>query len=280
MSTGTSTAVKETKAQRAERLKLEKSPWECFEEIRQFARQGLSAVPDAWIKTYFRWWGVYTQGDGAGAVGGIGGEGRSTPYFMLRIRLSNGFVTAPQLRAIAGLAEKYAGGIADITVRQNIQLHWITIKDLPEVLQTLFDTGLTSMATCGDVTRNITGCPLAGLDAHEFCDASRLVDEVTQMLIDNPDFYNLPRKFKISISGCQDWCSYPEINDLAFTPAVRETDGRQEAGFSVRVGGGLSTEPHMAVRLDAFVRYGQVLAVTRAVSELFREADSLRENRE
>ena len=96
MSTETTTAVKETKAQRAERLKVEKNPWECFEEIRQFASKGLSAVPDAWIKTYFRWWGVYTQGDGAGAVGGVGGEGRATPYFMLRIRLSNGFVNAAQ----------------------------------------------------------------------------------------------------------------------------------------------------------------------------------------
>jgi sulfite reductase (ferredoxin) len=202
------------------------------------------------------------------------------PYFMLRIRLSNGFVTAPQLRAIAGLAEKYAGGIADITVRQNIQLHWITIKDLPEVLQTLFDTGLTSMATCGDVTRNITGCPLAGLDAHEVCDASPLVDEVAQMLVDNPHFYNLPRKFKISISGCQDWCSYPEINDLAFTPAVREVAGKREVGFSIRVGGGLSTEPHLAVRLNAFVRWEQVISVTKTVSELFRDANVLRENRE
>jgi sulfite reductase (ferredoxin) len=101
MSTGTTMAVKETKAQRAERLKLEKNPWECFEEIRQFASKGLAAVPDAWIKTYFRWWGVYTQGDGAGAVGGVGGEGRATPYFMLRIRLSNGFVNAAQVRAIA-----------------------------------------------------------------------------------------------------------------------------------------------------------------------------------
>src|SRR2546421_1162787 len=133
----------ETKAQRVERLKREKNPWEGLEEIRRFGREGFSAIPPEWLGTYFRWWGVYTQGDGAGAVGGIGGEGRSTPYFMLRIRLSNGFVKAPQLRAIAGLAEKYAGGIADITVRQNIQLHWITIKDLPEVLQTLFDTGLT-----------------------------------------------------------------------------------------------------------------------------------------
>jgi sulfite reductase (ferredoxin) len=280
MSSEAAIPVKETKAQRAERLKREKNPLECFEEVRQFARQGLSAVPDAWIKTYFRWWGVYTQGDGGGAIGGSNGEGRATPYFMLRIRLSNGFVSAPQLRTIAGLAEKYAGGIADITVRQNIQLHWITIKDLPEVLQALFDTGLTSMATCGDVTRTVTGCPLAGLDAHELCDASPLVDEVTKQLATNPDFYNLPRKFKISISGCQDWCAYPEINDLAFTPAFREQAGKREIGFSIRVAGGLSTEPHLAVRLNAFVRWEQVIPVTRAVGELFRDADALRENRE
>ncbi|HEY2498837.1 MAG TPA: nitrite/sulfite reductase [Candidatus Angelobacter sp.] len=280
MSTNAAIPIKETKAQRAERLKLQKNPWECFDEIRQFARQGHAAIPDEWIKTYLRWWGVYTQGDGGGVTGGSGGEGRATPYFMLRIRLSNGFVNAKQLRAIAGLTEKYAGGIADITVRQNIQLHWITIKDLPDVLQVLFDTGLTSIATCGDVTRNITGCPLAGLDSHELCDASSLVDEVTQLLVDNPDFYNLPRKFKISISGCQDWCSYPEINDLAFTPVVREQGSKREVGFSVRVGGGLSTEPHLAVRLNAFVRWEQVIPVTKAVSELFRDANVLRENRE
>lgn len=280
MSTDIASLIKENKAQKAERLKREKNPLECFEEIREFARKGLSAVPDSWIKTYFRWWGVYTQGDGGGAVGGVGGEGRSTPYFMLRIRLGNGFVTAQQLRAIAGLAERYAGGVADITVRQNIQLHWITIKDLPEVLQTLFDIGLSSMGACGDITRNITGCPLAGLNAHELCDASPLVDEVERMLVNNPDFYNLPRKFKISISGCTDWCAYPEINDLAFTPSVREQAGKQEIGFSIRVGGGLSTEPHLAVRLNAFVRWEQVVPVSMAVAELFRDASVLRENRE
>jgi sulfite reductase (ferredoxin) len=272
--------VKETKAQRAERLKQQKNPWECLEEVREFAARGHAAIPDEWLKTYFRWWGVYTQGDGAGAIGGSGGEGKATPYFMLRIRLSSGFINSRQLRVVAGLAEKYAGGIADITVRQNIQLHWITIKDLPEVLETLFETGLTSIATCGDVTRNITGCPLAGLHAHELCDASPLVEEAVQLLVNNSDFYNLPRKYKISISGCPDWCSYPEINDLAFTPVLRECDGKSEAGFSIRVGGGLSTEPHLAVRLNAFVRQDQVLPVIKAVSELFREADVLRENRE
>jgi sulfite reductase (ferredoxin) len=272
--------VKETKAQKAERLKREKNPWECLDEIRGFGRQGLTAVPDAWIKTYFRWWGVYTQGDGAGVLGGTGGEGKAVPYFMLRIRLANGFVTSSQLRTIADLSERYARGLADITVRQNIQLHWITIEDLPDVLQALFDAGLTSRSTCGDVTRNITGCPLAGLDAHELCDASSLVFQADQMLAGAEEFYNLPRKYKISISGCRDWCSYPEINDLAFSAAVRESNGQKEIGFSIRVGGGLSTDPHLAVRLDAFVRWEQVLPVAKVVSEIFRDSAGLRENRE
>jgi sulfite reductase (ferredoxin) len=266
----------ETKAQRAERFKREKNPWECLEEIRSFARQGFQAIPEPWLKTYFRWWGVYTQGDGAGALGGSGGEGKAVPYFMVRIRLASGILRSDQLCAIANLAERYARGVADITVRQNIQLHWIRIEDLPEIMDTLFRCGLTTMSTCGDVTRNITGCPLAGVNADELCDASPLIHQASDLLVGNPDFYNLPRKYKISISGCRDWCSYPEINDLAFTPAVR--DG--EIGFSLRVGGGLSTEPHLAVRLNAFVRQQQVIPVLKAVSEIFREADPLRENRE
>ncbi|MFI5103981.1 MAG: nitrite reductase, partial [Terriglobales bacterium] len=177
--------AKESKAQRAERLKQEKNPWECLEEIRSFARGGYTDIPESWIKTYFRWWGVYTQGDGAGVLGGAAGEGKALPYFMLRIRLGSGIVSARQLRALAGLSEKYARGSADITVRQNIQLHWITIQDLPDVLQGLVEAGVTSLATCGDVTRNITGCPLAGLDAHELCDASPLVAQAEKLLVGN-----------------------------------------------------------------------------------------------
>jgi sulfite reductase (ferredoxin) len=276
----TLTETRETKAQRVERFKREKNPWECLDEIRAFATEGYAAVPEAWIKTYFRWWGVYTQGDGAGVLGGSGGEGKAVPYFMLRIRLANGFLTSRQFRAVARLSEEYARGSADITVRQNIQLHWVSLPDLPDVLQTLSEAGLTSMSTCGDVTRNITGCPLAGLDANELCDASPLVFEANGLLAGNAEFYNLPRKYKISISGCRDWCSYPEINDLAFTPVVRGTNGKSELGFSVRVGGGLSTEPHLAVRLNAFVRWNQVIPVTRAVSELFRDSAVLRDSRE
>src|SRR5438105_3921608 len=136
------------------------------------------------------------------------------------------------------------------------------------------------MGACGDDTRSIAGCPLAGVDAEEVCDASPLVQEATKLLVGNRDFYNLPRKFKISITGCRVWCSYPEINDIGLTALTRTLNGHPEIGFSLRVGGGLSSEPHFAVRLDAFVRWNQVVPVVQGVAEIFREADSLRENRE
>ena len=274
-------AKKETKAQRVERLKREKNPWDGLEEIRRFAREGRDSIPPEWIGTYFRWWGIYTQGDGAGAVGGTGGEGKSTPYFMVRLRVPGGNLTSQQVRTIADVTERFGGGTADITVRQNIQLHWVTIEALPELLETLWRAGLTTTAACGDVTRNITGCPLAGVDADEIFDASSLVAEVDKMLAGNADFYNLPRKFKISITGCKVWCSYPEINDVGLTAVARAANGHgPEIGFSLRIGGGLSADPHLAVRLNAFVRQNQVLPVVRGIAEIFRDSDVLREHRE
>ncbi len=268
--------VKETKTQRIERLKREKNAWECLDEIRGFARNGLASIPPEWLGTYFRFWGVYTQGDGMGAVGGTGGEGKALPYFMVRIRIPNGALLSCQVRAIADVVEKYARGSADITVRQNIQLHWVTIENLPEVLDALWRAGLTTMGSCGDDVRNIVGCPLAGVDADEIYDASQLVDQANREFVGNSEFYNLPRKFKICITGCHAWCSYPEINDIGLT-AVRRND---EVGFSLRVAGGLSTDPHLAKRLDAFVLPQQVLPVLRAVTSIFRDSDVLRENRE
>ncbi len=269
--------MSEPKAQRVERLKREKNPWEALDELRSYARRGFDAIPPEWISTYLRWWGVYTQGDGVGVVGGKGGEGKATPYFLVRIRVTNGLLQAHQLRAIADAADTYANGVADITVRQNLQLHWVTAEALPELLDTLWRHGLTTMGSCGDDTRNITGCPLAGADADEICDASPLAMEAARALVGNNDFYNLPRKFKVTITGCRVWCSYPEINDVGLT-AIRRDDG--ELGFSLRLGGGLSTEPHLARRVDAFIRWNQVVPVVRAVAEVFRETGVLREHRE
>lgn len=272
--------VKETKAQKVERLKREKNPWECLEEIRRFSREGFPSIPPEWLGTYFRWWGVYTQGDGAGVIGGQGGEGKALPYFMLRIRIPNGLLHSHQLRTIATLTDRYARGIADLTVRQNIQLHWISIEALPQVIQALSEVSLITMGACGDVTRNVTGCPLAGVGADEICDASPLVREATQALVGHADFYNLPRKFKICITGCHVWCAYPEINDIGLTAIHREQDPNSEPGFSLRVGGGLSTDPHLALRLNAFVRWNQVIPVIKGIAELFRDSEKLRENRE
>ncbi|MGH9607492.1 MAG: nitrite/sulfite reductase [Terracidiphilus sp.] len=266
---------KETKAQRAERLKREKNPWEVFDEVRRFAREGRGSVLPEWASFYFKWWGIYTQGDGVGATGGSGGEGLASEYFMMRIGVPNGIVSAAQLRTIGGLARKYGRNLADITVRQNIQLHWLTIESLPEIVNALDAIGFSPKGACGDVVRNVTGCPLAGIAADELIDASPIALAIARGLVANPDFYNLPRKFKISVTGCPSWCTYPEINDIGLTPAVR--DG--EVGFSLRVGGGLSAEPHLAVKLDAFVLPHQAVRVTEAVTEIFRDQMGLRESR-
>jgi len=270
------TQPKETKAQKIERLKREKNPWEAFNEVREFARLGRSSVVPEWASAYFKWWGVYTQGDGVGAVGGKGGEGLATEYFMMRIGIPNGIVRADQLRVIADITRKHARNLADITVRQNIQLHWLTIESLPEIVDALDAIGLSPKGACGDVVRNVTGCPLAGVAHDEVLDASSLAVAVAHELTANPDFYNLPRKFKISISGCPVWCNYPEINDVALTGVRRGN----EVGYSLRVGGGLSNEPHLAVRLDAFIQPEQALDVVRRVAEIFRDQQGLRESRD
>jgi sulfite reductase (ferredoxin) len=269
-------AVKETKAQRAERLKREKNPWEAFDEVRAFAREGRASVLPAWASTYFKWWGIYTQGDGVGATGGKGGEGVTSDFFMMRIGIPNGVLSASQLRLIADLTRKHARNLADITVRQCIQLHWLTIESLPEIVDALSAAGLSPKGACGDVVRNVTGCPLAGVAADEIVDASPLALEISRLLSGNPEFFNLPRKFKIAVTGCPSWCCHPEINDVAFTAVKHE--GR--VGYSLRVGGGLSKEPHLAVRLDAFVLPEQAPRVAQAVAEIFRDQQGLRENRD
>jgi sulfite reductase (ferredoxin) len=274
-------AAKETKAQKAERLKLAKNPWDAWEEVRQFAREGRTAVLPEWAEFYFKWWGVYTQGDGLGVTGGKDGVGKATEYFMMRIGLPNGLLTSHQLRVIGDLTKKYARNLSDITTRQNIQLHWLTIEDLPEIVEALTAIGLSPKGACGDVLRNVTGCPLAGLlpHSHELIDASPLAVEISHGLSANPEFYNLPRKFKVTVTGCSLWCSYPEINCVALTAIRREVNGLEEIGYTLRVGGGLSTEPHIGVRIPTFIPQDKAYAVVEAVLRIFKEQAELRENR-
>jgi sulfite reductase (ferredoxin) len=288
--------LKETKSQRLERLKREKNAWLHLDEIREFARQGHSSIPPEWLNTYFRTWGIYTQGDGLGVIGGTGGEGKQTPFFMVRMRIPNGLLTSHQLRTVANLSANLGNGVADITVRQNIQLHWVRIESVPELIETLQSIGLTTTGACGDVVRNITGCPLVGVHAHEIADVSTVVNTIDKELGGNPEFYNLPRKFKISVTACPDWCSYPEINDISLIATRRPipqiaSNGHKsstshsalatsEIGFSVRVAGGLSTQPHLAVPLNAFIHWEQTVPVVRAITQVFKDADVLRVSRD
>ena len=261
--------TKETAAQRVERIKREKPSWSILEDIKRYARDGFASIPDEDLTVRFRAWGLYTQGDGRGT------RGEEMPYFMMRVRTPNGLLTSAMVHRIADLSDRYARSSIDITNRQNFQLHWLRIEDVPAVWESLAEVGWTSMGACGDNTRTVTGCPLAGVDAHELIDASPIALAVDRRLNGNSDYANLPRKFKISISGCTHWCTYPEINDVGAT-AVRRGN---EVGFHVRVGGGLSTRPHLAVLLPAFIGATQLPDVIEAIVGIFRDSDELRTNR-
>jgi sulfite reductase (ferredoxin) len=270
MSESTEAVRKETAAQRVERIKIEKAPWSIMDDIRRYAKEGFASIPADDLGVRFRAWGLYTQGDG------LGTRGEEQPFFMMRVRTPNGLLTSEMVHTIADISDRYARSSIDITNRQNFQLHWLRIEDVPTVWDALASVGWTSMGACGDNTRTVTGCPLAGIEHDELIDSSPTALEVDRFLNGNPDFANFPRKFKITISGCAHWCTYPEINDIGAT-AVRAADG--VIGFHVRVGGGLSTRPHLAVLLPAFVLPAQLPDVVNAIASIFRDSDELRVNR-
>jgi sulfite reductase (ferredoxin) len=264
------TPVKETPAQRVERIKREKAPWSIMDDIRRYSREGFSSISTEDLTVRFRAWGLYTQGDGGGT------RGEEMPFFMMRVRTPNGFINSEMVRRISDISDRYARSSIDITNRENFQLHWLRIEDIPTIWESLAEVGWTSMGACGDNPRTVTGCPLAGVEHDELIDASPIAIAVDKRLNGNPAYGNLPRKFKITITGCQNWCSYPEINDIGVT-AVRRADG--VVGFHVRVGGGLSTKPFLAVRLPAFVHPHQVPEVVETITAIFRDSDELRVNR-
>ena len=190
------------------------------------------------------------------------------PYFMMRVRIPGGQLSADQVRVIAGIAKEYGRDLADVTDRQNVQFHWLRIEDVPAVWARLEEVGLSSQEACGDVPRNILGCPVAGLDAAEILDASAVLHATNALATSRDDLANLPRKFKTTISGCALQCTAHEINDVSFV-GVTGPDG--QPGFDLWVGGGLSTNPMLAQRLGAFVPPGRVPEVWLAVASLFRD---------
>jgi sulfite reductase (ferredoxin) len=237
-----------------------------------YSKQGFDSIDPADLRGRFRWFGLYTQrrpGIDGGKTAILEPEELDDRYFMLRVRIDGGQLSTPQLRVIADISNKHARGTADITDRQNVQLHWIEIESVPAIWEALESVGLDSTEACGDTPRVILGCPLAGIDKSELIDATDEIRTVTDTYIGDPALSNLPRKFKSSISGCSAQCTHHEINDVAFA-AVRQP-GSGEIGYDLWVGGGLSTNPMLAKRLGAFVRPQQVPEVWAAVASLFRD---------
>ena len=259
-----------------ERWKLERHPLDVRDAVvDRYAREG----PEA-IKTVpgeverLKWVGLYPQRQGGDA-------------FMLRIKVPGGRLHAAQARVIGQVADEFARGPApnpvfgdaylDITTRQDVQLHWVRIGAVPEIWSRLEAVGMTTVQACGDSARNVLCCPVSGLDADELLDAHPVAQAISDFFTGNREYANLPRKFKLSVTGCREDCAQAEINDIGLWPA-RLQDGT--VGFNVLVGGGLSDGPRMASDIDVFITPDpdRVVELFRAIAQLFGELGN-RENR-
>jgi sulfite reductase (ferredoxin) len=234
-----------------------------------YAHRGFASIDPADLRSRFRWWGLYTQrkpGIDGGRTAVLEPHELEDEYFMLRVRIDGGQLSLAQLRVVAAISQRYGQDSADVTDRQNIQLHWIRIEDVPRIWAELEGVGLTTAEACGDTPRVIVGSPVAGVAAAEVLDATPAIRAIGARYIGDPAFANLPRKYKSSISWLPD--TPYEANDIAFVGVVHPDRG---PGFDLWVGGGLSTNPMLAKRLGAWVPLDEVPEVWAAVTELFRD---------
>lgn len=259
---------------KVEKIKLERHPLEVRDAIVDtYSKEGveaLHAVPGEMER--LKWVGIYPQNQGGN-------------NFMMRIKVPGGVLRPEQARVIGGIARDYARGpypnphfgdnFLDITTRQDIQMHWIKIENVPEIWRRLEEVGMTTVQACGDSARNVLCCPVSGIDREEALDAYPVAREISGYFTGNREYANLPRKFKMSVTGCLEDCAQAEINDIGMLPARLE-DGT--VGFNVRVGGGLSDGPRMASDIDVFVRPEEAVEITRAIAQLYGELGN-RENR-
>ncbi|MFI7698845.1 nitrite/sulfite reductase [Nonomuraea sp. NPDC049480] len=236
-----------------------------------YSKRGFDSIDPADLRGRMRWYGLYTQrkpGIDGGKTAILDPEELDDRYFMLRVRIDGGQLDLAQLRTIADISNEYGRGTADLTDRQNVQLHWIEIESVPDIWERLEAVGLSTTEACGDTPRVILGCPLAGIDSDEVIDATEQIHEVQERVVGNPAYSNLPRKFKSAVSGCPAHCTVHEINDIAFVGVVNE---QGEAGYDLWVGGGLSTNPMLGKRIGVFVKPEQVADVYEGVVGIFRD---------
>ncbi|MER5312019.1 nitrite/sulfite reductase [Streptomyces sp. NPDC002773] len=236
-----------------------------------YSKRGFDSIDPNDLRGRMRWWGLYTQrkqGLDGTKTGVLEPEELDDEYFMLRVRIDGGRLTTEQLRVIGEISEEFARGTADITDRQNVQYHWIRIEDVPEIWNRLEAVGLSTTEACGDTPRVILGSPVAGIAADEIIDGTPAIDEIYRRIVGNKDFSNLPRKFKSAVSGSPQLDVAHEINDIAFVGVHHPEHG---PGFDVWVGGGLSTNPKLGVRLGTWVSLDEVPDVYEGVISIFRD---------
>ncbi len=237
-----------------ETLKKEVGGLEVWSHIEAASKIGFEAI-DPNLIPLFKWYGVYAQ------------KPVSDGYFMMRIKIPGGQLSSLQLRTLAQIGTDYGRGIVDITTRQAVQIHWVRIEDIPSILKTLAAINMDTAGGCGDIARNITGNPLAGLDPDELFDASPELLDIDKFFTRNPDFSNLPRKYKISISACSKWSSQPDINCVSLVGVEHQG----ELGYTLKVGGGLSTKPMISKNFPVFIKRSQAKEVMIAVTTVYRD---------
>ncbi|AJT41868.1 nitrite/sulfite reductase [Psychromicrobium lacuslunae] len=240
-----------------------------IEEV--YSREGFDSIDGTDLHGRFRWWGLYTQrkpGIEGGKTATLEPHELEDKFFMLRVRIDGGALSTEQLRVIAQISVDFARGSADLTDRQNIQLHWIRVEDVPEIWRRLEAVGLSTTEACGDVPRVILGSPVAGIAADEIIDPTPLINELAERFIGDPELANLPRKYKTAITGHPSQDVVHEINDFALVGVVHPTLG---AGYDLWVGGGLSTSARLAERLGVFVAPEVAAEVWLGVTSIFRD---------
>ncbi|MEU2393172.1 nitrite/sulfite reductase [Streptomyces sp. NPDC007369] len=236
-----------------------------------YSKAGFDSIDPNDLRGRMRWWGLYTQrkpGIDGGKTAVLEPEELDDKYFMLRVRIDGGRLTTEQLRVIGEISEEFARGTADLTDRQNVQYHWIRIEDVPEIWRRLEAVGLSTTEACGDTPRVILGSPVAGIAKDEIIDGTPAIEEIQRRIVGNKDFSNLPRKFKSAVSGSPLLDVAHEINDVAFVGVNHPAHG---PGFDVWVGGGLSTNPKLGVRLGTWVPLEDVPDVYEGVISIFRD---------
>lgn len=236
-----------------------------------YSKQGFDSIDGTDLHGRFRWWGLYTQrkpGIDGGKTATLEPEELEDRYFMLRVRIDGGQLTTLQARVIGEVSRDFGRDTADLTDRQNIQLHWIQIEDMPEIWRRLEAVGLETTQACGDVPRVFLGSPVAGIAADELIDPTDTIHELARKYLGTDEFANLPRKFKTAITGHPSQDVVHEINDIGLVAVDHPDLG---VGYDLWVGGALSTTPRLAERLGAFVAPDQVNEVWRGVVSIFRD---------